>query len=110
MHEFGMVDEFIEKLITQWPAGRKGGTLHVGYGPGLLKEPLTQAFQVHTVGTVLEKVRFEFKKLPISLACPCGKLLSDASCSADMPYAVCPSCQHVNPIPNFNVLEVLHAG
>jgi Zn finger protein HypA/HybF involved in hydrogenase expression len=110
MHEFGMVDDFIHQLIDQWPSEKTEGLIRVGYGPGLVEESLTQAFEVHTAGTALEKVRIEFARMPCSVTCPCGTVLSAAVCQTDMPFAVCPSCQHVNPIPNFNTLELLHAG
>jgi len=112
MHEFGMVDEFIEQLLahaTKKPA-KAARVIRVRYGPGLVEESLRQAFEVHTVGTALEGAKFEFMKKMITLPCECGALVREGTEKADFPYAVCQECQHVIPIPGFNVLELSDAN
>jgi Zn finger protein HypA/HybF involved in hydrogenase expression len=111
MHEFGMVDEFIHQLVSRWTKGKEkpAKVIRVHYGPGLVEASLKQAFEVHTVGTPLEKTSFEFHKKPNSIACQCGALVQEDEEAADVPYAVCQDCQHVMPIPGFNVLELIDA-
>jgi Zn finger protein HypA/HybF involved in hydrogenase expression len=111
MHEFGMVDEFIHQLVSRWTNEKEkpAKVIRVLYGPGLVEEALRQAFEVHTVGTPLEKTSFEFHKKPVSVPCQCGTLVREGTEEADMPYAICPDCQHVIPIPGFNVLELIDA-
>jgi Zn finger protein HypA/HybF involved in hydrogenase expression len=111
MHEFGMVDEFIHQLVARWMNTKKKPrkVIRVLYGPGLAEESLRQAFEVHTVGTPLEKTVFEFHKKPVSVPCQCGALVREGTEEADIPYAICQDCQHVIPIPGFNVLELIDA-
>ena len=109
MHEFGMVDEFIHQLVATWkdkPGGR-APVIRILYGPGLVEDSLRQAFEVHTLGTPLEKARFEFHKKVVSVPCACGTLVREGVEAADVPYAICPDCQHVIAIPGFNVLELV---
>jgi len=111
MHEFGMVDEFIHQLVSRWTSGKEkpAKVMRVLYGPGLAEESLRQAFEVHTVGTPLEKTSFEFRKKSVSVPCQCGTLVREGTEEADFPYVICPDCQHVIPIPGFNVLELMDA-
>ena len=111
MHEFGMVDEFIHALVSRWTDGKEkpAKVMRVLYGPGLVEESLRQAFEVHTAGTPLEKTSFEFHKKAVSLPCECGTLVREGTEEVDIPYAICPDCQHVIPIPGFNVLELIDA-
>jgi Zn finger protein HypA/HybF involved in hydrogenase expression len=109
MHEFGMVDDFIHQLVATWKnrTSDRAPVIRILYGPGLMEDSLRQAFEVHTLGTPLEKARFEFRKKVISVPCECGALVREGAETADVPYAICPECQHVIVIPGFNVLELL---
>lgn len=111
MHEFGMVDEFIDKLLEAFasPEQKPGEVIRVGFGPGLLEDSLRQAFQVHTKGTLLSNVHFEFIRKNTVIPCSCGAVLNDKTGDADLPYVVCEECQHVSAIPDFNVLEFIDA-
>jgi Zn finger protein HypA/HybF involved in hydrogenase expression len=109
MHEFGMVDDFIHQLVESHGHGSKKPcqVIRVGYGPGLKEEYLRQAFQVHAMGTRLEKVRFEFIKNTVQIPCECGAILKEDEEPAGVPYVVCSKCQSVRPIPGFDVLELI---
>ena len=109
MHEFGMVDEFIHLLVAKWKnvEVKSAPVIRVLYGPGLVEDSLRQAFEVHTAGTSLEGARFEFRKKLVSVPCQCGTLVREGTEDADIPYAVCPDCQHVIAIPGFNALELI---
>ena len=122
MHEFGIMDEVIAKLLQDQGDGppQPGRVVRLRYGPGLTAASLRQAFIVQAASTPLAGARLELEPRKIEIQCPCGALLNpyhdpeshhDSGAEHDhgMPYLLCESCQAVHPIPHFNSVELVYA-
>lgn len=122
MHEYGLVDQLIEEFLKT-PLARtltRARVVRLRYGPGLTEASVRQAFLVQSKGTKLAGARVEIGRIPTEIACACGAKSpafehehahgdDDHDHEHGTPYRLCEACGAVNPIPNFNALELTHA-
>lgn len=94
MHEFGLVESFMDAVLRR-AGGRRviGVKVRVGALHRVVEESLVQAFTFVSVGTVADGARVELVTMPVRLSCPaCATVTQAAEVLPD-----CPACGEPSP-------------
>jgi hydrogenase nickel incorporation protein HypA/HybF len=109
MHEYGLVQDLVKRIVSQIPAGdaRRVTEVRVRRGSTMAEEPLRQAFEILSEGTPLQGAALRVEEVTVHALCNhCGRTHVIRADDLIGHLFVCPECGAAREIDEAHGLEL----
>jgi Zn finger protein HypA/HybF involved in hydrogenase expression len=109
MHEFGIVEDLVAKLLPQLEAQHITSVSKVRFrrGSTFSEDALRQAFAAASKGTVLEGASLDIETVNLDYQCRCGYQQVVTHDDLEGHLFICPRCGDVHEIDEAHDLELI---
>jgi Zn finger protein HypA/HybF involved in hydrogenase expression len=109
MHEFGIVEGIVKKVLPQLdsPRVQRVAEVHFRRGSAFSEDALRQAYAATTVGTVLENAKLVIDTVNLNYTCKCGYKQVITCDDLEGHMFICPLCGDIHEVDEAHDLELV---